>query len=43
MVINFTLIPVQRRVLQSSNVLRQVEKNVRYEITNCWDKTNDKR
>lgn len=42
MVINFTLIHVQRRILQSSNVLRQV-KNVRYEITNHWDKTNEKR
>ena len=41
MVINFTLIHVQNRILQSSNVLRQVKKP-RYEITNYWDKTNEK-
>lgn len=43
MVINFTLTHVQRRILQSSNMLRQVKKNVQYEITNHWDKTNEKR
>jgi hypothetical protein len=48
MAINFTLIPVQRRILQSSNVSRQVRKKTkqnkqtqnrsRYEITNHWDR-----
>lgn len=42
-VINFILIHVQRRILQSSNVLRQVKKKVRSEITNRRDKTNEKR
>ena len=42
MVINFTLIHVQRRILQELKCVKAGKKKRRYEITNYWDKTNEK-